>query len=403
MLEVQSDKAADTITSRFAGVIKKLHAKQDDTVKTGSALCDIDVEGESEESEQKEGVEQGESNLQETATPAASTQVNPESAATTPTTQDTTTGGQPGKHSTIATPAVRGLLKEHNLDIRDIRGTGKDGRVLKEDVYNHISPKADQPPAITCSPAPSPTTSTEQTETPQQLTPVQQAMFRTMTASLQIPHFLYADDVDITSLSTLRKTLNNDSLKRSNASAAKLTYLPFILKALSLSLHHHPLLNSRLDLSNSTKPQLIHRSSHNIGIACDTPSGLLVPVIRSVQSLTIPEIASEIARLSSLARAGKLSTQDLTGGTITVSNIGNLGGGTVLAPIIIDGQVAILGIGKSRAVPMFDEDGKVVRAELVTLSWSADHRVVDGASIARAASMVKGMLEEPGRMLGYML
>ena len=361
------------------------------------------MEGEPEDSAQKDEVEQGESNLQEDAAPAAPTQVNTISAATTPATKDTTTGPGQGKHADLATPAVRGLLKEHKLDIRDIRGTGRDGRVLKEDVYNHISPKAGQQASTSPSPASSsPNISSEQTETPQQLTPVQQAMFRTMTASLQIPHFLYADDVNITSLSTLRKTLNNDSVRSSNASAPKLTYLPFILKALSLSLPHHPLINSRLDLSTPTKPQLIHRSSHNIGIACDTPSGLLVPVIKSVQSLTILEIASEIARLSTLARAGRLSTQDLTGGTITVSNIGNLGGGTVLAPIIIEGQVAILGIGKSRATPVFDEEGKVVRAEVVTLSWSADHRVVDGASIARAASMVKAMLEEPGRMLGYM-
>ena len=394
LLEVQSDKAADTITSRFPGIVKKLYAKQDDTIKTGSALCDIDVVGE-EESEQKIDAEQGETSMEEikgTISPAPSeeTDITSHSNASIPSTK-------PGKHAALATPAVRGLLKQHNLDILDVRGTGRDGRVLKEDIYNHISSKDASTYSITSSHA----TSVLQTETPQKLTALQLGMFRSMTASLQIPHFLYTEDVNLTSLSTLRKTLNRDS-----SPAEKLTFLPFIVKSLSLTLQHHPLLNSRLTLptSPSDKPSLIQRSSHNIGIAIDTPSGLLVPVIKAVETLTTRDIASEIQRLTNLARNNKLSTSDLTGGTITISNVGNLGRGGVVSPVIVEGQVAILGVGRAKTVPVFENeddenDVRIKRAEMVTLSWCADHRVVDGGSLTRAAGMVRQFLEMPGRMV----
>ena len=131
----------------------------------------------------------------------------------------------------------------------------------------------------------------------------------------------------------------------------------------------------------------------------DTPQGLLVPIIRNVSSLTIPSIASELLRLQSLATAGKLSSADLTGGTITVTNIGSIGG-TYVSPVIVEKEVAILGIGKMRTVPVFGPDGMtVVPRQICNFSWSADHRVVDGATMARAAEVIKGFVEEPDSMM----
>lgn len=309
--------------------------------------------------------------------------------------QDTPLPPSANKHSSLATPAVRGLLKELNVNIEDIRGTGKDGRVLKEDVHRFAAARSD-----TTSPfsthqiaANSKTKSTSQAEHTIPLTAVQSQMFKTMTRSLQIPHFVYADEIDITALSSLRRRLNNASPHpQHQGQSQKLTYLPFILKAVSLALYDFPLLNARVDTASSDKPQLIMRASHNIGIAMDTPQGLLVPNIKSVNNLSIAEIAAEISRLQSLALSAKLTAQDLTGGTITVSNIGSIGG-TYVSPVIVSNEVAILGIGKARTVPRFDDRGEVMRKEVVNFSWSADHRVVDGATMARCAEKVRGWLE----------
>jgi 2-oxoisovalerate dehydrogenase E2 component (dihydrolipoyl transacylase) len=140
------------------------------------------------------------------------------------------------------------------------------------------------------------------------------------------------------------------------------------------------------------------RSNHNIGVAIDTPSGLLVPNIKNVQARSVLDIATELSRLSATARAGKLTPADLSGGTITISNIGSIGG-TYVAPVIVPTEVAILGVGKARTVPVFDSEGRVVRGEKMTFSWSADHRVVDGATMARMAEKVRGYLETPEKMM----
>ena len=278
-----------------------------------------------------------------------------------------------------------------------MNGTGKDGRVLKEDVHKFAAAR-DAPPLPT---AEAPTGRSSDSDDEQQhqrtisLTPVQSQMFKTMTRSLTIPHFLYADEINLSSLAQLRRRL-----KTHPTNPQKLSYLPFIIKAVSLALEDFPLLNSRVETSNnaSEPPRLIMREKHNVGIAMDTPQGLLVPNIKNVTSRSILEISSELSRLQSLAKSGRLSATDLTGGTITVSNIGSIGG-TYVAPVIVQSEVAILGIGKARTVPMFDEAGNVVKAEIINFSWSADHRVVDGATMARMAERVRAFVEEPGMMM----
>jgi 2-oxoisovalerate dehydrogenase E2 component (dihydrolipoyl transacylase) len=385
LCEVQSDKAAVEITSKYSGVIKKLHFGRDAVVQVGDAMLDIEVEGDDEpaqvEQEQtSDAPSQEEQTSGEEPEPPAQTSTQPPSPEPPK---------EKGKHASLATPAVRGMLKEHNLAIESINGTGKDGRVLKEDILKHLDSSTSQ---LTPSSS-KPTIDTAQSETPQRLTPVQSAMFKSMTKSLQIPHFLYSDSVDFTSLSSMRKRLNH-----ARGDGPKYSFLPFIVKAVSLAMNQYPILNARLDTSDPGRPQLQMRSNHNIGIAMDTPAGLLVPVIKSVNARSIASIAQEIARLGQLGQAGKLSNDDLSGGTITVTNIGSVGG-EVVAPVLVEGQLAICGVGKVKATPVFGEDGELIRAEMCRLSWSADHRVVDGATMARAADVVRGYLEGVERMV----
>jgi 2-oxoisovalerate dehydrogenase E2 component (dihydrolipoyl transacylase) len=241
-----------------------------------------------------------------------------------------------------------------------------------------------------------------QVETVTQLSNIQAQMFKTMTRSLTIPHFLYSDEIDFCGISKLRRRLNNGLAKSPAGDVNKLSFLPFIIKAVSIALQRFPVLNARVDIDLKTsKPVLVMRSQHNIGVAMDTPSGLIVPVIKNVAGLNIVSIAAELNRLQALAVTGKLTSHDLSGGTITVSNIGNIGG-TYLSPVIVDREVAILGIGKVRTTPAFDEDGNVTARQICNFSWSADHRVIDGATMARAAELIRGFVEEPDSMVMHL-
>ncbi|KAK2733412.1 hypothetical protein FQN55_003372 [Onygenales sp. PD_40] len=401
LCQYQSDKAVDDITSRYEGVIKKLHFQADDTVPTGKALCDIDVDDAKYPDEHAppaaaQPTPATTAPAQEPVATEAALATSAETSALQPESAEIPTAPK-SKYASLATPAVRGMLKERNVNILDVTGTGKDGRVMKEDVLRYVSERdaaAAAPSAAFQSNQPPLDTTAPQTEIPTPLTPIQSQMFKTMTRSLTIPHFLYADELTINSLSSIRKKLAAHA-----TNPQKLSYLPFIIKAVSLSLNAFPLLNARVDTtSNPAKPSLIMRSNHNIGVAMDTPSGLLVPNIKNVQSRSILDIAAELTRLSELARAGKLTPADLNGGTITVSNIGSVGG-TYVGPVIVPSEVAILGVGRAKTVPVFDEEGNVVKGEKVNFSWSADHRVVDGATMARMAERVRAFLEEPESMM----
>lgn len=412
LCEVQSDKASVEITSRFSGTVKKLYYEAGEMAKVGKPFVDIDIAGGAGDAEAPP--EPAKQEAAPASTPSASnTQSAPAAEAPAPSAEAPSTEAPPktkGKAASIATPAVRHLSKEHKIDINDIDGTGKDGRVMKEDIFKFIqnresggqqqqqqasSPSASAPPADT----------SVQTETRQPLTQMQQMMFKSMSRSLTIPHFLYADEIDFSDLVKLRGRLNKVLAKSpaQEGQLSKLSYLPFIIKAVSLALYQYPILNARVetDQAGSGKPSLIMRSQHNIGVAMDTPQGLVVPVIKNVGSLNIVSIAAELTRLQSLAQQGKLSPADMSGGTITVSNIGNIGG-TYLSPVIVEKEVSILGIGRMRTVPAFDENDNIVKKQVCNFSWSADHRVVDGATMARAADVVRSIVEEPDVMVMHL-
>ncbi|KAJ2991384.1 hypothetical protein NUW58_g2531 [Xylaria curta] len=416
LCEVQSDKASVEITSRFAGVVKKLYYDAGEMAKVGKPFVDIDIVGDAKKEDldaltvpepSKDGV--SEPLNRESLNQPSERQKSERSPIVTSRSEETASQSRPqekSRYASLATPAVRHLCKELNVEITDVNGTGKAGRVLKEDIYKFVetrdsSKQVVQPTNTTLEmPSTTPMATEKQTETAVPLTNTQLQMFKTMTRSLSIPHFLYADEVDFSQLYELRWRLNKAlSQSAKEGEVSKLSYLPFIIKAVSLALYKYPMLNARVDVDTETsRPTLVHRSQHNIGIAMDTPIGLLVPVIKNVGAKNLLSIASELADLQSRAAAGKLSVQDLSGGTITVSNIGNIGG-TYLSPVIVEKEVAILGIGRMRTVPAFDEDDKVVKKQVCNFSWSADHRAIDGATMARAAEIVRQIVEEPDSMI----
>lgn len=395
--EVQSDKATTEITSRFDGVIKRLHYETEDVAQVGKPLCDIDVQSnispedeailappaeqagsQSDPQQPQKAIEQPHTDYQE---------AYHEAKESTPPAE---------KHAALATPAVRGILKELDVNIADITGTGKDGRVTKDDVQKFVAAqRAETTQLIQLRPTRSSSNADQaQVEKPIALTPVQSQMFKAMTKSLNIPHFLYADEIDLTSLSTLRRRLNDQS-----PNARRLTYLHFVIKAVSLALEDFPLLSARVEAgSGEDAPKLVMREKHNIGVAMDTPQGLLVPNIKDVSAKSILDIASDVSRLQALAKDGRLSVMDLTGGTITVSNVGSIGG-TYVAPVLVHSEVAILGIGKARTIPAFDDHDRVIKKDIMNFSWSADHRVVNGATMARMAERVRAFVEEPALMM----
>ncbi|KAF2229223.1 hypothetical protein EV356DRAFT_494229 [Viridothelium virens] len=407
LCEVQSDKASVEITSRFDGVIKKLHYEADDTAFVGKPLVDIDIQSEIKPEDEAvtappEGSEQSSASGSDLPLRNDSEMKKQGSAGVGERSDVNSQHAPRSKHATLSTPAVRHLSKELDVDIVNIQGTGKDGRVLKEDVQKYAASRNQTPSASSSSALLQPKPGPVGEDRTVSLSQIQSGMFKSMTRSLSIPHFLYTTAVDMSALNNIRQILNSRSTHSpSEAVKAKITPLPFILKAVSLAFQEYPLLNSSLDTSDPAKPQITYGASHDFGIAVDTPSGLMVPIIRGLQNHTIQGLAAEISRISALARAERLSPGDLKGATFSVSNVGSIGGG-VVAPVIVAPQVAILGIGRARVVPAFDGNGNVVRKEEAVFSWSADHRVVDGAMAARCAEKVRAYLEDPGTMMADM-
>lgn len=382
--EVQSDKASVEITSRYAGVVKKLHYDAGDMALVGKPLVDIDT-GEGGEGSEPAAAAAAAAPAAATPAPAAST-----TAPASPVASVVASSVVADHLKALATPAVRRLTRELNIDIVSITGTGKGGRVMKEDVLNFGKTEAASPQVAASTPSGA-------SDRLVALSPTQSGMFKAMTNSLAIPHFLYTDEVCIDKLMELRASVNALLAKSPSDGISKISFMPFFIKALSLALKDYPVVNAKVDVSGP-KPQLLMRDYHNISIAMDTPNGLLVPTIKNVQDKTIVEIAADLQRLQALGSAGKLSRDDLTGGTISISNIGNVGG-TYLSPVVVSGQVAIVGLGKARKLPRYNDAGEVVPEQIINASWSGDHRVLDGMTMALMADKWKAYVVDPKVML----
>ncbi|WP_083387195.1 dihydrolipoyllysine-residue acetyltransferase [Salinicola sp. MIT1003] len=308
-----------------------------------------------------------------------------------------------GQRRIPASPAVRRRVRELGVRLEEIPGSGKDGRVLKEDVLafqqqqemrqeqHRAKPQDSQPEAATPGRG-TPVSDAASDERTEPLRGVRAVMARRMSeAASTIPHFAYGDEFDVTELLALRDRLKGDF----EARGERLTLMPLLMKALALVVAEFPLLNCRLNTAADT---IHYQTPCHIGMAVDSASGLLVPNVKHVERLSLREVASEVERLTRAARDGRVEPGDLKGGTISISNIGVLGG-TYAMPIINAPEVAIVALGRVQRLPRFDADGNVVARSIMTVTWSGDHRVLDGGTMARFCNRWKGYLEGPETML----
>ncbi|GIU49143.1 dihydrolipoyllysine-residue acetyltransferase [Shewanella algidipiscicola] len=376
--DVMTDKALVQIPAIKSGKVVKLHYRKGQLAQVHSPLFAIEVEVESAPA------------AQAVSQPHAASADN---AATGNDTLDVE-GTLPSNGKALASPAVRRLARSYDIDLAKVPGTGKHGRVYKEDVERYRGGEAVKAKAAKAA------SSAEQITTPVSHLPdrvepirgVRAVMAKMMMESVStIPHFTYCEELDLTELVALRESLK----QRYSSDELKLTMMPFFMKAMSLALSQFPDINSRV---NDDCTEQTFFTSHNIGMAVDSKVGLLVPNVKDVQLKSILDVASEITRLTKDARSGRVSPQDLKGGTISISNIGALGG-TVATPIINKPEVAIVALGKLQTLPRFNALGEVEARKIMQVSWSGDHRVIDGGTIARFCNLWKQYLEQPQEML----
>ncbi len=378
VVDVMTDKAMVEITAPKAGRVTKLYQKQQEMARVHSPLFAFIPRDRDEPTEAKAASKPAPEPSPATAKPVSTA----------------------NRQRIPASPAVRRLVREHNLNLADIAGSGKDGRVLKADVLAHL----DKPAASAQSQErdgeslqASKSTGRKMPEREQEvrIEPIKgmkAAMARSMvTSATTIPHFIYSEDIDVTDLLKLREQLKPEA----EARGSRLTLMPFFMKAMALAVQEFPVLNSRV---NDDVSEIHYLPSCNIGMAVDGKAGLMVPNVKGVENLTLLGIADEVARLTEAARSGRVSQEDLKGGTITISNIGALGG-TYASPIINPPEVAIVALGRTQKLPRFDANGQVVERAIMTISWAGDHRIIDGGTIARFCNRWKGYLESPQSML----
>jgi pyruvate dehydrogenase E2 component (dihydrolipoamide acetyltransferase) len=287
----------------------------------------------------------------------------------------------------LATPATRKLAREMSIDLRRVSPSGPQGRVTKTDVEGFSSTPVATPPAASRAPAPSRRASgplEERVAFAGMRRKISQKMAQsTRTAA----HFTFVEECDATALKALRARLKGPAAA---AGVSKLSFLPFIVKATAAALKKHPMLNTTLDESTN---ELVFRRYFHIGIATATDAGLMVPVVKDADCKSVLEIAREIDRLSGEARAGKAKLDDLQGSTFTVTSLGARGG-LLATPIINFPEVAILGVHRMKQKPVV-KDGQIVVGEVMLLSLSFDHRIVDGSIGAAFAYEIIGYLENP--------
>jgi 2-oxoisovalerate dehydrogenase E2 component (dihydrolipoyl transacylase) len=296
----------------------------------------------------------------------------------------------------VASPAVRRVARELSVNIHQVPGSGKKGRVYKEDVlaFNKVpAPAVPTDPSVAA--VSNVTSSVVGGTRVEPIRGIKAVMAKAMVRSVStIPHFTYCEEIDMTNLIKLRGELKEVYAKQD----IKLTMMPFFMKAMSLALKQFPLVNTQV---NEDCTELTYFDDHNIGMAVDSKVGLLVPNVKQVQTKSILELAADITRLTNDARSGRVPAADLKGGTITISNIGAIGG-TVATPIINKPESAIVALGKLQKLPRFNDKGEVEARSIMQVSWSGDHRTIDGGTIARFCNLWKSFLEEPSNMLVHM-
>jgi pyruvate dehydrogenase E2 component (dihydrolipoamide acetyltransferase) len=402
LLEVETDKAVIEVPCPPGGRIASVLVKKGDTVKVGQALVTLEPAGAAASAPAAPAKQAAAPAAApapaavaapaKKAEPAPAPRPSPVAVAAPPQSIDP----EPEPVAAAAAvepagPAVRRLARELGVDLARVRGTGPGGRIVREDVVAAVRQASAQGPSLRRSDS----TATERDDwgpiRREQMSRMRKTIAANMVRSVQtIPHLTNFDDADVTELEHLRKA----SAAEYANSNLKLTALAFVIKAVSLSLRQHPTVNASID---TEKGEIVYKDYVNVGLAVDTPRGLVVPVLRDCDQLSIPQIAQAIADTAEKAKSSQYGIEDLRGGTFTISNLGAVGG-AYSTPIINWPEVAILLLGRSRKMPVIHED-KIESRLMMPLSLSYDHRIIDGAMAARFLNEVIGYLESPGRLL----
>ena len=360
VLVLESDKASMEIPAENNGTVKEILVSVGDTIKTGQALLKI----ESLEAEQKE---QKDEPQEIKNSPKPEKEPTPSPAETI----EPALSDVGATNSVFASPGVRRLSRELGINLETIKGTGDKGRITKDDLNAYIKMQMLLSSGELPAPKPIIDFSKWGNIEKQKLTKIQRITGKRLQSAWQsIPHVTQFDEADITQLNEHRKELNTKK-------KTKLTFLPFLMKAAIKVLREMPKFNSSLD---NEEENLVIKNYYNIGIAVDTPSGLVVPVVKDVDKKTIYELSEELIDLSQRARNKKLKPSEMAGGTFTISSLGGIGG-KFFTPIINPPEVAILGISKSWWDNIYDQKTKKQALKyIMPFSLSYDHRVIDGAA-----------------------
>lgn len=358
--EVLTDKATVEIYAPVAGTVATLHGEPGDVLAIGSDFIAIET---------GDGAGPVAVESEVPAEPLDATTMEPDSPAQP--LQTTPVGSAVGA---LASPAVRERASKLGLSLGDIRGSGPDGRVTHDDLDRRIQSTG----AVVAGPTRVPIIGLRR-----------KIADRLTVASSRIPHITYVDEVDMTQLEEIRR-----SLTTAYPEQPRLTVLPFVMRAVVLAVADQPQVNATFD---DDEQVLTTYGAVHIGIATQTPNGLIVPVVRDVQSIDLWQSAAELSRVTGAARDGTATRDQLSGSTITVTSLGALGG-LVTTPIINHPEVAIIGINKMQVRPMWDGTTFVPRT-MMNLSSSFDHRIVDGWDAATFVQRIKALLEQPALLI----
>lgn len=399
LCEVQNDKAVVEIPSPVAGTVEEVLVDEGTVATVGQVLVTFDAPGYEDmkfKGDEEEETPNQEEKVDVQAAPAAPPVAGTEAPVTT---QQQTEADQ--NRRIIAMPSVRKYARDKGVDIRLVTGSGKNGRIVKDDIdtflaggITAVAEVKEQP--VTKEAAVETATALaipqgQYPETREKMSGIRKAIAKAMVNSKHTaPHVTLMDEVDVTKLVANRKKFKDVAAQK----GIKLTFLPYVVKALTSALREFPALNTSIDDSTS---EIIHKHYYNIGIAADTEKGLLVPVVKEADRKSIFTISNEINELATKAREGKLAPDEMKGASCTITNIGSAGG-QWFTPVINHPEVAILGIGRIADKPIV-RNGEIVAAPVLALSLSFDHRIIDGATAQNALNHIKRLLNDPELLL----
>jgi len=390
--EVMTDKATVEVPAPESGVVKQLISKEGDVIPVGQKMMVMELGGSAgaattkDEEKPAEKKEAAAPKQEESSSNSSQSSQNSQSAKIAPPVADSTV---------LASPSTRRFARESSVDINQVSGTGLAGRVTRDDVSSQVSGGSAPSAAQTSTPATVSFPNRNFTNQADERIPLR-GVRKKIAENLQmakriIPHFTIMDEADVTQLVKIR----TQAKKAGEKYGVKVTYLPFVMKALVSTLHEYPMFNASID---DDAGEIVYKKNFNLGFAADTPNGLMVPVIKNADQKSILELSAEITDLSNRARAGKLKPDEMKGATITITNIGSIGG-TYATPIINHPEVAILGMYKMTKKPVFVADGKFKTASVMNYTVTADHRLIDGAVAANFLKSLFAKLENPAELL----